>query len=250
MIVGETFSDGDSIIHRFDPRMKIVTVVVGTVVIGALRHPQLAGLALIFSAIGVLAAGLDPAQVFRRLAPANLPALVLTLTLPFSVAGTPVFNVAGFPASAEGLHRALEVVVKVNAALLLIVAGLATSPVFELAHAGLRIGIPRKLTTLFFFCFRYINLFVGEFRRLDTAARIRGFIPRANLHTYRTYGHMLGMLFVRSHARSERIWHAMLCRGFDGNLRLYRHFRAKKTDFALCTITLTFFTLLVVLDRL
>ena len=46
--------------------------------------------------------------------------------------------------------------------------------------------------------------------------RIRGFVPRTNIHTYRSYAYLVGMLLVRSYDRAERIHKAMLCRGFSG----------------------------------
>jgi cobalt/nickel transport system permease protein len=46
--------------------------------------------------------------------------------------------------------------------------------------------------------------------------KIRGFAPRTNLHTYRSYAYLVGMLFVRAAARAERVHQAMRCRGFDG----------------------------------
>ena len=54
-----------------------------------------------------------------------------------------------------------------------------------------------------------------EYERLVRSAKIRGVEPRSNMHTYKTYAYLLGMLFVRAAARAERVQQAVEL-GFDG----------------------------------
>jgi cobalt/nickel transport system permease protein len=42
------------------------------------------------------------------------------------------------------------------------------------------------------------------------------------LHQLKTVGNMIGTLFVRSYERGERVYAAMLARGFDGEVRTLR----------------------------
>ena len=64
---------------------------------------------------------------------------------------------------------------------------------------------------------RYIEVLGREYRRLRTAMAVRGFRMRCSLHTWRSLGHLFGMLFARSFDRAARIGAAMRCRGFDGS---------------------------------
>ena len=50
------------------------------------------------------------------------------------------------------------------------------------------------------------------------------------LHTYRSLGYLIGMLLVRSHERSGRIYNAMLCRGFRGHFPVISHFHFHRAD--------------------
>jgi cobalt/nickel transport system permease protein len=88
------------------------------------------------------------------------------------------------------------------------------------------------LVQLFFFTYRYIHTIHSEYIRLNNALKIRGFKPQTNLHTYKTYAHLVGMMLVRSYDRSKRVYDAMLCRGFKGKFWTLNHFVAKKADFA------------------
>ena len=66
----------------------------------------------------------------------------------------------------------------------------------------------------------------GEARTVKT----RGFRPRMDWHTYRSYGYLVGMLLVRSLDRSQRVLAAMKCRGFRGRFYLLDHFAATRYD--------------------
>jgi cobalt/nickel transport system permease protein len=59
---------------------------------------------------------------------------------------------------------------------------------------------------------------------------IRCFRPKTNLHTYKTYAYLVGMLIVKSYDRSQKIYDAMLCRGFAGKFPIISHFELKKAD--------------------
>ena len=60
--------------------------------------------------------------------------------------------------------------------------------------------------------------------------KIRGFQPRTNLHTYRSYAYLAAMLLVRSYDRADRVFQAMLCRGFHGVFYSLRTFSWQRRD--------------------
>ena len=68
--------------------------------------------------------------------------------------------------------------------------------------------------------------------KLRTAMKARGFRPANTLHTYRTFGYLIGMMLVRSMERSERILGAMKCRGFNGRIPLIHEFHFGRNDMA------------------
>jgi cobalt/nickel transport system permease protein len=50
------------------------------------------------------------------------------------------------------------------------------------------------------------------------------------MHTYKTYAYLVGMLIVKSYDRSQKIYNAMLCRGFMGKFPIVSHFELKRAD--------------------
>lgn len=172
-------------------------------------------------ALGVArAAGLSGSLLRDRLLALEGFMLILLVTLPFTVPGEPLFSLGPLSASREGMVQALTILLKANAvvvALLSLVGGL--EPVV-FGHALARLGLPEKLVHLLLFTVRQIHLLHQEYRRMDQAMRVRAFVPRSDRHTWNTYGWLIGMLLVRSLARSRRLLGAMRCRGFHGRLYL------------------------------
>jgi cobalt/nickel transport system permease protein len=83
------------------------------------------------------------------------------------------------------------------------------------ALEGLR--VPRTLTLIGALMVRYLGVLAGEVRRMRNARDARGYAARGPLGALAT-GRLAGTLFLRSHARGERVHLAMLSRGFDGAL--------------------------------
>jgi cobalt/nickel transport system permease protein len=101
-----------------------------------------------------------------------------------------------------------------------------TTGFVTLGHAMDRLHIPGKIVHLLLMSYRYIFVIEQEYQRLARAAKIRGFQPGTNIHTYKAYAYMIGMLFVRAAARADRVYRAMRCRGFDGRFYCLAEFPA------------------------
>jgi cobalt/nickel transport system permease protein len=208
------------LLARIDPRVRLAVALLFAACLALLSAPLTLGLALLMAMLAVGASGLGPSQALRRMLGVEGFLIVLLVTLPFTVAGTPIFSVLGLSASAEGLARALTLVVRVNAAVLAIMALLGGLGGQRLAGAMTGIGVPAPLASLLLLTMRYAATFGDEYRRLRIAMRVRGFRARSDHHTWRSLGYLVGMLLVRSLERAERVRAAMLCRGYDGRFPL------------------------------
>jgi cobalt/nickel transport system permease protein len=226
----EPFVRGDSALHRLDPRVK-VTGAAAFALVAALARDLHALVPALIAAAGLAAwARLELRALARRLLLVNGFFALLWLFLPFTYPGETLFAVGPLSASRAGLRFTLILTLRANAIVLSSIALLGTTTVFNLVHALQHLHLPAKLVHIFFFCYRYIDVIQREYLRLRQAMRIRGFRPRTNLHTYRAYAYLVGMLLVRSYERSGRIYQAMLCRGFKGDFPVYRHFSLGRSD--------------------
>ncbi|MCD4715936.1 MAG: cobalt ECF transporter T component CbiQ [Desulfobacterales bacterium] len=227
----EPFATGHSQIHCLDPRLKVLFAIVYSFVVALSdRFPSLfAALGLSFLLIGL--ARLNIREVAKRVIVVNGLILLFWLLLPLTFEGVALFYVGPFAVTREGLLISARITLKSNAILLAFVALIASTSIATLGHALNRLHIPEKMVHLLLLTYRYVFVIEQEYQRLVRATRIRGFRSRSNMHTYRTYAYLIGMLFVRASERAERVHQAMVCRGFKGKFYCLREFSFSGLDF-------------------
>lgn len=226
----ETFASGTSLLHKLDPRVKLITAFILAVVFALVQNFSSALLALLFGLALVLCAGFPLRQVLSRMAVVNVFIVFLWLLLPFSHPGDTIFNMGPFTASIQGVKLALLITIKSNAIVLLSLALLCSMRMFTLVRAMEALHVPNKLVQILFFSLRYFQVIHEEYHRLHEAMRIRAFKPKNNMHTWRSYGYLVSMLLVRSLNRGQRVYEAMLCRGYTGQIHSMHDFCMTKRD--------------------
>jgi cobalt/nickel transport system permease protein len=231
-MVCETFSVGDSIVHRLDGRLRVVAAVVLTVAAALAGRFEALALALAAGAALAVLARLPAGATLKRLGSLNAFMLLLAVVLPVTMGQTAIFRLGAVAYTREGLLRAAGIAVKANAIVLMLTALLSTLEPIELGRAMSRLRVPGKLIHLYFFTVRYLDVLHHEYDRLRRSMRVRCFRPRMSRHTYRSLGYLVGMLLVKSLDRSERIVAAMRCRGFTGRFYVADSFALTAWDAA------------------
>jgi cobalt/nickel transport system permease protein len=228
--IQEPFSEGASVVHRLDPRGKIVVAALFAILIATATTyaTALAGLALALLYLAL--ARLPLRKVVVRLLVVNSFIFFLWIVLPLTYPGETLWRFGPLSATRQGLVFTGLITLKSNAIIIALIALVATVPVVTLGQALHQMRFPDKLSHLLLFTYRYIYVFEQEYHRLGQAMKIRGFRPRTNLHTYRSYAYLAAMLLVRSFDRAERVFQAMLCRGFHGTFYSIRTFSWQRRD--------------------
>jgi cobalt/nickel transport system permease protein len=243
-MVTEEFSSGKSLFHELDPRVKIPVATLFSIIVAISDKNEMLLGALLFSICCVIISRLPLGGLLRRLLLVNGFILLLWLFLPFTYPGKALISMGPLHASREGIQYALSITIKSNTIILAYIALLGTTPVFTLAHALRHLHVPDKLIQLLFFSYRYIHVIYLEYVRLLNAMKVRCFRPRSDMHTYKAYAYLVGMMLLKSYDRSERVYAAMLCRGFKGKFWVLDHFSLKRRDLVLFIIMLVCITVL------
>lgn len=225
-----TYYSGDTIIHRLDPRPRIIVTVIFSLIVALTDHSGILALAVSTGVVLAMMSRVPLKAMVKRLLRLNLFMAVLFLLVPATFGGRPDFTIFSIPFSHEGLVWSLVITLKANAIVLVFAALMGTIELFSLGHAFHHLKVPVKLIHLFLFTLRYLDLLHHEYLTLLRAMKARGFRPRLRVHTYRTLGYLAAMILVRSLERSERVMAAMKCRGFRGDFHLVRHFHCHRRD--------------------
>lgn len=237
-MMDEPFANGASMVHRIDPRFRVVAATVYSFVI-ALSH----GFAPLIAAAGVsivlvLLARLNPGRVCRRLLIVNGFIALFWIMLPLTYGGDAFYTIGPVSLSQAGIILAAKLTIKSNAILLALVALLASQSFVTMGQAMNSLRVPEKLVFLLMLTYRYVFVIEQEYQKILRAVRIRGFQPATSLHTYKTLAYVIGMLFVRASHRADRVYRAMQCRGFSGRFYSLAEFSASPANWIfLCAMT-------------
>lgn len=209
---------GASPIHNLDPRVKIVGFLALTVVSVSTPATKVWAFAL-YAVLLLFLVGLSrlPLAFLTRRAALILPVVGATVIfLPFLHQGGRTIALAGgLRVSEAGLMLAWNVLVKAVLGMFsMMVLALTTS--FAELVAGLDgLRAPRVFTLIVSFMYRYSFVFLEESRRIRRAMESRNYRGRW-LWDAGVIGRVISSLFLRSYQRGERVYVAMLSRGYDG----------------------------------
>lgn len=229
-MIDEGFLQGDSVIHRLDPRVKTVFAGAFSIVVATSDRFVALVPAIIIAVFFLMLARLSLKRVILRLLMVNGLILLLWFFLPFTSEGELLFTIGPLEGTKEGIITCSAITIKSNAIIMTLMAFVSTMPIFTMGRAMRSLHMPDKIVHLISFAYRYIHVIHTEYGRQLNAMKIRGFYPKSNLHTYRTYAYLVGMLLVKSYERAKRVQAAMLCRGFDGRFYDLSEFSYKYSD--------------------
>ena len=210
--------DPASAIHRLDPRAKLAGLAGITVV--AVSTPLRAWPAFVACALalGTIAAvaRVGPGTVWLRARLIVPLVVVVAAFLPF-VRGGPAIDVGPLPLSEAGMATFASVTAKALIGTVSAVLLAATTSFPDVLHALERLRAPRLLVVIAAFMYRYVFVIADEARRMRAALAARAYRPR-HLGQVATLGRMVTALFLRSYERGERVYLAMLARGYGGTM--------------------------------
>ena len=162
------------------------------------------------------------------------PFMILSLVLfPFLYAGDAVGAARvgpwTFTVTRQGLELAGNLAAKFTLAVLLLGLLFSVTRFQHFLYALRRFRVPPALVMQLGFLYRYLYVIGDEGERMLRArdARSGG---RRGRPVWRATAGLIGVLFLRSYLRSERIYWAMLARGFAGEAVLLDRLRWRTVD--------------------
>ncbi len=207
-------------VHALDARAKILAalvLVLGVVTTAPLRPAEFALFCILLAAVAAIAR-----LPLRRLVGRSLAVLPVAATIallaPLQASGGS-WNAAGLAAawSGDGWLVAWGILSKawLSASCMLLLA--ATTRTADLLQGLRSLGVPAVFVMLLAFIARYVGVLGDQLHslRIALASRAPHLRGRALM---RALGSITGNLFVRSYERGERVYAAMLARGYTGTL--------------------------------
>jgi cobalt/nickel transport system permease protein len=236
----DPYHPGHSLIHQLDPRVKVALTFCFILTVSLLPMGKFVLYALLACLVLLIAryAGLGLGFVLKRSLVA-LPFALAAITLPFTLPGQTLASLpwfGGISVSLEGTLRFLSILAKSWVSVQIAIILVTVTP-FPMILWGLReLRIPHPLLAIVSFMHRYLFVLTDEALRLMRARTARAAtLPGrrsggALFWRGQVAGRMAGSLMLRSFERSERIYQAMLARGYRGQFYTLEHSRLHQQD--------------------
>lgn len=251
----DNHADLDSFFHNWNPAARIAALFLYCFLIVSLKTLACSTVALIISILAFHASKLPWLRSRQRLAAMSGFLTMFLIVIPFTSREHPGATVlifpmlSGFPFHLDGFFLALTIVVKACAIAMLMEPMLGTSSLSVTLQAFARLGVPAAIIQMILLSHRYIFVFHQELARMQRSMKVRGFTAGTNVLTLKTMGNFFGMLFVRSCDRTQKVYEAMLCRGYQGTLPSLYTWRVNGRDVAKGGMWILIGALLLLIDR-
>ncbi len=225
----DQYQAGHSLVHRLDPRVKVVTAVLLILLFNLTPAGAWPAYVLSLSLVAALSliAEISPWFVLRRSA-IVLPFALAAVTLLFTTPGQPLgqLPLVGWTISRPGLTRFLTILLKSSLSVQVAIVLAVTTHFADLLWALGSLRVPKLLVAIVSFMYRYLFVLADEAFRMQRARQARSAAPAGESGAggslawrAQVTGWMVGQLFLRSYERSERVYQAMAARGYQGEIR-------------------------------
>lgn len=201
----DEFRNIQSPIHRLPVKIKLVSLIfyILAVVLTPIHLFWWFILYTAFILAAILLSRLPWGFVFKRLKEISPFILLVVVSYPF-------------------LYKEQRILILSRCLIRAILAGLAMVVILSTAKftrilEGLQdLRVPGIFIRLLSFMYRYLFVLEDEFERMQRSFRSRSVAEGKRWLQIRSFGNLLGVLFIRAFERAERIYLAMCARGFNG----------------------------------
>ena len=259
--IGQYFP-GESVIHRIDPRFKIIITIIYIVILFTGSSAVCLGIGAVYTFMAIALSGI-PLKMFWKSVKPLLPFLIITAVINLMLVhtGDTLWSWKFIKITEDGLNISVFMIVRI----VLLIMGTSiltytTSPI-TLTDAIERLLSPLKklrfpvheLAMMMSIALRFIPTLIEETDKIISAQKARGaeidsgsFINRAkNLIS------ILVPLFISAFRRADELATAMECRcyhGGEGRTRL-RQMKAAPRDFIALFLTVAFLAAVIICKR-
>ena len=214
----DTLSSQQTPVHQLDPRAKLITGLVFITVVISFGKYEISALIPYFVYpvfLGVMG-NVPPVYLLKKLLLVSPFAVMIGIFNPLMDRDILV-NLWGSGISGGWVSFVsilIRFVLTVGVALTLI----AVTGFNAVCMALDRLGTPRVFVVQLLFLYRYLFVLVDEAARMVRARSLRTFEGGGS--GIKAYGPLVGHLLLRTIDRAQRVYMAMCCRGFDGEIRI------------------------------
>lgn len=235
----DTLARTDSPVHRLDPRAKLLTTLFFIVTVVSFDKYQISAMLvfLIFPIAMITLGNLPIGYLLKRVLWIAPFAVMIAIFNPLF--DRQVLCQIGLLHITGGWISFVSILLRFFLTVLAAFTLIATTGFYTLGLAMEKIGVPQIFVMQLLFLYRYGFVLAEETVRMVRAWQLRA--PLRKAMSIRTFSTFVGSLFLRTTDRARRIYQAMCCRGFEGQIHLSKQLRWTFKDTLFLILSSLFF---------
>lgn len=239
----EALAQQNTPIHRLDPRAKLLTTLAFIVSVVSFDRFQISAMLpfAIFPIALIVLGNLPAGYLIKRVLCVSPFAILIGIFNP--LLDRQILLHIGSLGISGGWVSFASILVRFFLTVLAALVLVATAGFNTICLTLEKMGVPNVFVMQLLFLYRYAFVLAEESGRMVRAWQLRA--PLQKAMSIRTFSTLLGSLFLRTTSRAQRIYQAMCCRGFDGQLHPVLRLNWRITD----TVFLSVFILLFAVFR-
>lgn len=210
----------ETYVHKLDPRAKLLVLILYIFVVLSAGRYDISKLVpfTVFPLYLLISGNIPLSYILKKIVIVSPFALMIGIF-------NPLFdpNIIAAPwggGVSAGWFSFISIVLRFALTVSAALAVITCTGFYNICFAMERLGVPKVFAVQLLFLYRYIFVLAEEAARMVRARNLRSSGRKGR--GIGSYGPLLGNLLLRTVGRAERIHLAMVCRGFDGNLRIMK----------------------------
>lgn len=224
----DTLATGDSPLHRLDPRAKLFTTFLFIVAVVSFNKYAVSALVpfFLYPVFLIVIGELPMGYLARKILVVAPFAFLVGVFNPF-LDRQVLFHLGPFGVSG-GWVSFFSILTRFALTVSAALALLSLTGINSICDALARSGVPRPFVVQLLFLNRYLFVLTGEAERISRARSLRSSGHKAM--GFKVFTQIVGHLLLRTLDRAERVYRAMQCRGFEGNIRIVKSSKLGRLD--------------------
>lgn len=227
----DKYAELDGVIQKLDPRVKIILsllFIVSVILTQPTQHTRFPPYFFLMSAV-ILLSKIPLAVVLKR-----------------SLVIVPFILFAALSIHQNGFLFLFNIMAKSWLSFLCMIMLASTTRFPRLLKGFEYLKVPKVILLIISFLYRYVFVLMDEIMRMRRARDSRSFGGGVLWHI-KTAGNMIGVLFIRAYGRSERVYSAMVSRGFTGDIKTLDTLKVGRLDVCFSAVFVSYIIMVSVL---
>lgn len=227
-------------LHKWEPRTKVISCIIMILGLTSLKTPGLLMVSYLILMMLLLGMGMSPGTILKR----------TSYTLPFIIfMGLPILLGGGLPPSKDRVTLVLLLIFKALNALYIMFIMFFSQPATDLLNSLAYMKLPNIFISIIFLAWRYLFLLGEKFSKTYKALLSRLFQPRIKKASLKIYGQIMGGMVIKSLDSSDKVYRAMISRGFNGRIPISKPKKVQLSDLIKTMLMIGTVALLNILEK-